>query len=345
MQFSLFFAFQVPPGAGIAWHEPYHDMLACLPRAEELGYHAMYVGTHHAKSDGTCPGPLPVLGAAAAVTSVMKIGTAVLLLPLYAPLKLAEDLAVLDNIARGRLIVGVAPGYVAEEFAVHGIPRAERGGRFEEALDLMITAWTKDQFEFHGRYFQVPPTVMTPKPLQKPYPALWYGVSAKAALRRAAARRAVQIMSPRHGIAELRAHYAPYEEAARACDWTIPARPIIRQVFVADTAARAEGLAAPAIEHLYREIYGRASAAGDRELRDDQGRVITDHQQVGFHTFKQRYIVGTPDFAVAEIRKYQEDLGCTELVCWMHMPGIRGDDAMRSVELFAREVMPAFRAQ
>lgn len=342
MKFGLLFTFQLPPGCGIPWHEPYQDMLQCLPRAEALGYHSMYLATHHVKTDGLCPGPVPVMGAAAAVTKTLKIGTAVLLLPMYAPLKLAEDIAVLDNLAQGRIILGVAPGYVAEEFAAHGIPRAERVGRFEEALDLMITAWTQDEFEFNGKYYQVPRTVMTPKPFQKPYPALWYGVSAKASLRRAAKRHAIQIMSPRHGVEELRAHYVPYEDAARDIGWTIPTKPIIRQVFVAPTQQQAEALAAPAIEHLYREVYGRASAAGDRNLRSDDGSVITDHNQVSFDTFKQRYIVGTPEFAIQEITKYRDGLGCTEMVCWMHMPGIRGRDAQASVELFAREVMPVF---
>jgi alkanesulfonate monooxygenase SsuD/methylene tetrahydromethanopterin reductase-like flavin-dependent oxidoreductase (luciferase family) len=208
---------------------------------------------------------------------------------------------------------------------------------------LMITAWTKDEFEFNGKYYRVPHGIVTPKPVQKPYPALWYGVSAKSSLRRAARRHAVQIMSPRYGVAELKAHYAPYEEEARAIGWNIPERPIIRQVFVAPTMKQAETVAAPAIEHLYREVYGRASADGDRALRNDDGSTITDQQQVSFETFKARYIVGTPEFAIEEIRKYRDGLGCTEMVCWMHMPGIRGKDVMQSVELFAREVMPQFK--
>ena len=345
MKFGLMFTFQLPPGCGIAWSEPYQDMLRCLPRAEELGYRSMYLATHHAKTDGLCPGPLPTLGAAAAVTKTMKIGTAVMLVPMYAPLKLAEDIAVLDNISEGRFILGVAPGYVATEFAAHGIPREERVGRFEEALDLMIAAWTQDEFEFNGKYYRVPRTVMTPKPVQKPYPQIWYGVSAKSSLKRAAKRHAIQIMSPRHGIAELQAHYAPYEAAAQEIGWTIPERPIIRQVFVASTLQKAEALAAPAIEHLYREVYGKASAAGDRVLRNDDGSPITDHHQVNFDTFKARYIVGTPEFAINEIIKYRDGLGCTEMVCWMHMPGIRGADVMTSVELFAQEVMPVFQTE
>mgnify|MGYP005815149309 CR=1 FL=1 len=342
MRFGLLFTFQLPPGCGIPWHAPYRDMLACLPRAEALGYGSAFLATHHAKTDGLCPGPLPTLGAMAAVTKTMRIGTAVLLLPMYAPLKLAEDLAVLDNLAEGRLILGVAPGYVEEEFAAHGIPRAERVSRMEEALDLMITAWTRDEFEFRGRHFEVPHTVMTPKPFQKPHPPIWYGVSATKSLQRAAKRHAIQIMSPRHGIEELHRHFAPYEAAAKEIGWTIPERPIIRQVFVAPTREKAEALAAPAINHLYREVYGRASQSGERVLRNDDGSVITDMNTVDFENLKKRYIVGTPEFAIEEITKYRDALDCTECVCWMHMPGIRGKDALDSVELFAKEVMPAF---
>ena len=306
MKFGLMFTHQLPPGCGIDWNEPYQDMLDCLPRAEALGYESMFMATHHVKTDGLCPGPLIACAGAAAVTKTMRIGTAVLLVPMYAPLKLAEDVAVLDNLSQGRFVFGVAPGYVAEEFAAHGIPREQRVGRFEEALDLMITAWTEDEFEFDGKYYHVPPTVMTPKPMQKPHPPIWYGVSATKSLQRAAKRRhAVQIMSPRHGVDELMHHYAPYEAAAADIGWDIPERPIIRQVFVAKTTAEAEAIAAPAVNHLYREVYGKASAAGDRVLRADDGSVITDHDQVGFENFKDRYIIGDPDFAIESIKRYE----------------------------------------
>lgn len=342
MKFGLLFAFQVPPDSGVSWQEPYRDMLDCLPRAEALGYSSSFQVSHHAQKDGLCPGPLVAVAGAAAVTREMRVGTGVLLVSLYAPLKLAEDVAVLDNLSGGRFVFGVAPGYVTQEFEAHGIPREERVGRFEEALDLMTLAWTQDRFSFDGKYFRVPETQLTPKPAQRPHPPIWYGVSAKASLRRAAKRRAVQIMSPRHGIPELIQHYSVYEEAARAEGWEIPERPIIRQVFVAETQRDAEERAAPAVSYLFRELYGAASAAGDRVLRSDDGSAITDSDQVGFENFKGRYIIGDPDFAIAKIKEYEAAVRPSEMICWMHMPGIRGADAMRSVELFAREVMPHF---
>lgn len=342
MKFGLLFSQQVPPGSGITWQQPYAEMLACLPEAEDLGYDSCFQVSHHAQKDGLCPGPLIACAGAAAVTKRMRIGTGVLLVPLYAPLKLAEDVAVLDNLSGGRFVFGVAPGYVQSEFDAHGIPRAERVGRFEEALDLMTRAWTEDTFSFEGKYYRVPETRLTPKPAQAPHPPIWYGVSAKSSLRRAAKRRAVQIMSPRHGPEELIEHFKPYEEAAAAEGWTIPERPIIRSVFVADTMEKAEAIAAPALNYLFTELYGAASAAGDRVLRAADGSVITDKHQVGFENFKNRYIIGDPAFAIEQLALYRDAVSPTEVVCWMHLPGIGAEDAMSSVRLFAKEVMPHF---
>lgn len=342
MKFGLLFSHQIPPGSGIPWNAPYQDMLRCLPRAEELGYASAFQVSHHVQKDGLCPGPLVALGAAAAVTRRMRIGTGILLVPLYAPLKLAEDVAVLDNVSNGRFVLGVAPGYVSEEFAAHGVPRNQRVGRLEESLDLMALAWREERFSFDGRYYRVPDACLTPKPLQRPHPPIWYGVSAPASIRRAARRHAVLVASPRHGIAELKEHFRIYDEAARAHGFQPAERPVMRQVFVGETRKAAEKAAEPAVSYLYRELYGAKSAQGERELRTDDGRVITDRAQATYEALKDRYAIGDPDDVHASLARCATELGATELVCWMHMPGIGGDDAMRSVELFAKEVMPRF---
>lgn len=342
MKFGLLFAYQNPLDSGIPWYEPYEDMLGSLPRAENLGYSSAFQASHHAQKDGFCPSPLIAMAGAAAVTDQIRIGTAVLLVPLYAPLKLAEDVAVLDNLSGGRFTLGVAPGYVTEEFLAHNVPRSERVGRFEEALDVMILAWRGEPFSFNGKYYTTDEARVTPPTVQKPHPPIWYGVSASNSLRRAVDRRAVQIMSPRHGISELKEHYNVYDKAARKASWQPPDRPIIRQVFIAPTKERAEALASPAVNYLYRELYGKASAAGDRVLRGDDGQIINESEAVEFEGFKQRYIIGDPEYAIEEITKYDAALHPTEMICWMHMPGIRGSDVDASMELFAKEVIPEF---
>ena len=345
MKFGLFFAFQVVPGTGVGLGEPYRDMLDCLPRAEELGYESAFVASHHVQPDGWTPSPLVALAAAAGRTERMRLGTGALLVPLYAPFKLAEDVAVLDNVSGGRVVLGVAPGYVSEEFLAHGVAREDRVARMEEALDLLVAAWTQERFSFRGRFFGVEPeTTLTPKPVQEPHPPIWYGVSAAGSLRRAARRGCVLLASPRHELFELVEHFRVYDEACAAAGFAPEERPVIREVFVADTQEQAERLAAPGIEYLFRELYGAKSAQGERPLRTDSGELITDKQQVDFESLKNRFVIGDPDFAIRQIERYREELGATELICWMHVPGVRGTDALRSVELFAREVMPAFGA-
>jgi alkanesulfonate monooxygenase SsuD/methylene tetrahydromethanopterin reductase-like flavin-dependent oxidoreductase (luciferase family) len=336
MRFGLMFSHQVPPGSGIGPEAPYRDMLRCLPRAEELGYESVFQVSHHVQPDGLCPSPLIAMAGAAAVTERMRIGTGCLLVPLYAPLKLAEDVAVLDCLSGGRFVFGVAPGYVSEEFAAHGVPREQRVARFWEALDLCQAAWTQETFSFDGRFFDVCETSVTPKPVQTPVP-VWYGLSGPKSLARAAGRGGVLMPSPRHGVEEIRAHLDVWRAAGGAVD-TLP---VMREVFIAETTAKAEELAAPAVTYLFRELYGKKSAAGERVLRDDAGRVVDAQEQVDFEHFKARYVIGDPDFAIAEVARLRDELGATDVLCWMHLPGIAAADAMRSVELFAREVLPA----
>ena len=220
----------------------------------------MQVVEHHFQADGHNPAPMVVLAAAAGATERIGIGTNALLVSLYNPVKLAEDIAVLDNISGGRLSLVVAPGYVREEFDGLMVPYDERFKRFEEALDLMQAAWTNETFSFDGRFFRVPETRLSPKPVQSPHPPLSYGVSGPLLLRRAARRRCALTASPRHTVGELQEHYAAYTAAALDAGWTPAERPVMRGVFVAPTREEAREIAAPAVTHLFRELYGKHSA-------------------------------------------------------------------------------------
>src|SRR5438309_1194484 len=241
MRFGLFFAFQVVPGTDVPLDEPYRDMLECLPRAEELGYGSVFVASHHVQPDGWTPSPLVALGGAAARTERMRLGTGALLVPLYAPFKLAEDVATLDNLSGGRVVLGVAPGYVSEGVQAPDVPRDERVARMEETLDLLQAAWTQESFSFRGRFFTVEPeTSLAPKPVQRPHPPIWYAVSAPASLRRATKRGSVLLPSPRHELFELEEHFRLYDETCAAAGYEPEERPVIREVFVAESHERAE---------------------------------------------------------------------------------------------------------
>jgi len=342
MKFGLMYSFIIPPQAKMSHLDTFRELDELLPLAEELGYDAFHTTEHHFQFNGWAPSPLVVLAKAAGLTQRMRLVTNILVVPLYEPLRLVEDVLTLDNLCDGRLTLGVSPGYVSEEFDAFGVPHGERFRRFEELLDLLQTAWAKDPFSFAGRYYRVPETRLVPRPVQSSLP-IWYGVSGPKLLERAVQRRCPVVASPRHTVEELQGHYAHYEVAARAAGWETRERPVIREVFVAPTTARAEALAGPAVTHLFG-LYGRKSAEGERELRNDRGELIRDEAQVDFKSFASRYIIGDPETARRQLQALRDALRPTELICRMQLPGIPTRDFETSLRLFAEEVMPAFRA-
>lgn len=148
--------------------------------ADRLGFQSVSFMEHHASSDGYLPSPIVMAAAAAARTQRMDIGV-IVLLPLYDPLRAAEDLAVLDIIARGRLRITAIAGYREEEYAQFGLDFRQRPSRMERGLAALKSAWTGETFEFEGRQVRV-----LPRPVQTPRPDLVLGGSSKAAAERAA---------------------------------------------------------------------------------------------------------------------------------------------------------------
>lgn len=159
----------------------YDACLEICAWADARGISGASLSEHHGTDDGYLPSPVPLASAIAARTSHLRIMIAALLVPMYDPVKLAEDLVVLDHISRGRATTTAGIGYRAEEFEMFGIPYAERARIFEEKIEVMLKAWSGERFEWRGRPLQV-----TPAPYTKPHPPLLMGGQSPAASRRAA---------------------------------------------------------------------------------------------------------------------------------------------------------------
>ncbi|MFA1547140.1 TIGR03619 family F420-dependent LLM class oxidoreductase [Actinomadura chokoriensis] len=177
------------PGSG-AWATPENQSLVAR-RAEELGYHSLWtlqrVLTPAGSDDLTyraVPDPLVTLSYLAGRTSRVRLGVAIVNLPFVAPAILAKQAATLDRVSGGRLDLGLGLGWMPEEFAAAGAPMARRGARAEEFLAVMRGLWSGAATEFHGEFFDFPPVVMEPPPVQSPLPVLLGGAS-EPALRRA----------------------------------------------------------------------------------------------------------------------------------------------------------------
>ncbi len=335
------FTMQLPPGSPKTHADLYAEMLDTVKLAEELGFESAWLAEHHFQEDGICPSVLVTASAMAARTSKIRIGTSMLLLPLYRPVTIAEDVAVLDNISAGRVILGVATGYRPSEFAGRGEERSGREKRMEEQLEVILKAWTRDSFSHKGAYYQVPEMSVTPKPAQKPHPPIWMGASTKAGCRRTAQWASSIVASPRHHLNEIREHFSLYRSYLKEMNKQPEHFAVIREIYVAETTKKAEEEARDAIMYIHAGMYGKY--ADVRPLTDDQGRPVQGGEaSTTWDTHKQRFMVGAPDDIIQEIERYQRELGMDYLIGWMDFPGVDPAMTRKSMRLFAEEVMPHF---
>ena len=171
MKFGLFYRLPCATTQDAATR--YRETIEQIVYAEELGFDTAWLAELHFNPRfSIMPAPLLVAAALAQRTSRIRLGTAVLLLPLQHPLRTAEEAAVVDLLSQGRVELGVGRGMIAIHFQGFNIPREESRERFEEALTIITRAWTHETVQFNGKYFQVPETAVVPKPVQKPHPPL-----------------------------------------------------------------------------------------------------------------------------------------------------------------------------
>ena len=179
--FALRFDFRNPEIAGTVPADRYAAALEMAEWADELGCISIVLSEHHGSPDGYLPSPIPMAAAMAARTKQVRLGIAALIAPFHEPLRLAEDLIVLDHLSKGRIDLVLAGGYVREEFAMFGVPMRERPARVTEAVHALKGAFTGKPFSYRGRTVQV-----TPGPYQPNGPAVILGGASEAAARRAA---------------------------------------------------------------------------------------------------------------------------------------------------------------
>jgi alkanesulfonate monooxygenase SsuD/methylene tetrahydromethanopterin reductase-like flavin-dependent oxidoreductase (luciferase family) len=263
------------------------------------------------------------------------LGTDILVAPFYHPVRLAEDVALLDVMSGGRFTLGIAIGYKPDEFALYGAELERRGARFEEQLQIMKGLWTEERLDFKGRYYTVQGR-LEPRPLTKPHPPIWVGGWGELALKRAATLADNWIPGPTADLKRLVEGKRTFLENRRVAGRAEPVSewPLTRDVIIADTEEKARELAEAHIMVAYRKEY----AGGWRHPFIDAG-IATDLERL----MADRFIIGGPDQCVRQIRRFVEQYGMTHLICRLFFPGMPHAHIMRELELLSREVMPAFR--
>jgi alkanesulfonate monooxygenase SsuD/methylene tetrahydromethanopterin reductase-like flavin-dependent oxidoreductase (luciferase family) len=304
----------------------------------DLGYDLVALGQHHLASPYQQPSSVPFLARLAAETGSMRIGILVFLLPLHNPVDIAEQVATLDAISHGRMIVGVGLGYRPEECAAFGISMAERVPRLLEGLEVMRRLWTQTEVEFSGRYYKVPRSRSTIRTVQQPHPPIWMAANQDVAVRRVGQLGYPWIMNPHVTLDLLQHQIALYRQTLTEAGHPFPDElPVLREAFVAPTREQAWAEAGPFLASKYQvyQTWGQ-----DRVVPADQtfARPLEE-------LARDRFIIGTPDDLAAEAHRYATHLGVTTLILRIQWAGMDQTRILAQIRLIGEQVLPALGAQ
>ena len=296
--------------------------------ARRYGFHSLWSGAGYLNNDFH---PMLLLSRVAAEAPGLELGM-VGLLPLYHPVEAAEQIATLDVISGGRFVLAPALGWRDFQFEGFGIPKSERLSRFREVLATMKELWTEERVTHHGPHFHMEDVPGAGKTLQQPYPRIYIAANQDRGVVRAARQSDGWLISSRSTLPTIRRQVQIYRDAVQAAGkpgyisaW--------REMFVAETREEAIRIARPHVEWLYRD---RAASGHSQELPEaDRIDVAFDQVLAG------RFIIGSPEECVAEVKQYAE-LGIEELILRCQWPGMPNADSLKAVELFGKEVLPAF---
>ena len=337
MNFGLFCEW---PNPGIRkWKTLFEEGVEHIQYSEEVGFDYCLIAEHHFSNYGNSPAPLLQALQIGQRTRKLKIATGILVLPIWDPLRLAEEVAVLDNLVDGRFICGIGRGYQPHEMARFGISLDESRQRTLETVDVLVKAWTQDEsFTYAGEHINIDhPTTVWPKPLQKPHPPFWIAGTSVESMKLAAERDMMPITTGLLGAAGMRAHLGALVHfrmgLGKPVDNIELGMQAITHVAETDEEARAQ--------LSYARWQNRAGRALNR-LEVENGRVQVGPYQgeLDDDGFMQRLFFGSPDTVIRKFREAAE-LGVTHVSNWMMFGGIEHEKIMKSVRLMGEEVIPA----
>jgi probable F420-dependent oxidoreductase len=331
--FGLYAAIGDPP-RGARLRQCIEQVCAEAQLAEQVGFDTILVGEHHQHRDGFLPSPLIVSTAVAARTQKIRIGTGILLLPLYHPVHVAEDAATLDIISNGRLVLGVGMGYQAGDFAAFGIPPRQRVSRLEEGIDIIRACWTQDSVSYEGKQFRLDQVAVYPKPLQQPHPPIWVGAMADESIRRAAQYGDAWLTGITQPMPNIIRHTQTYK--ASAGEAQRPAHVILmRDAWVAETRQQAADEYGPEVIAAYKYYWQSHSLS----FRDNRSEAEFTLEKMA----PDRIILGSPEEVVDQLRHWQEATGAERFIFRLrqaHSGGPSHDKILRAIRLFGEKVIP-----
>ena len=295
---------------------------------DQTGYDAVWLAEHHFSSFSVCPSVHMMGTMAAARTKRLRIGTAVSLAPFYNPLRLAEEVALLDVLSGGRVNWGAGRGFERSEFAAFGIPGEESAPRFHEAVEIVLKAWTNQRLSYNGQFHQYENVEVLPKPIQTPHPPVWMAASSDPAIDWAAGLGFSILMDPHASFADLIRKRRRYTAGLNAAGFTDAGRdiPMARLIAVDESAEKARAVAKRVAEWTIAAYVGNTANVRQGPPRDWGGK-----DPVDFY-LEDVMIHGSPESVVDQLQNFGEKIGMNYLMA-APMSG-------RSFRLLTDKVLP-----
>jgi alkanesulfonate monooxygenase SsuD/methylene tetrahydromethanopterin reductase-like flavin-dependent oxidoreductase (luciferase family) len=324
---------------GVPLDTQFQQKIELLQAAERLGFRGYHIAEHHLTPLDMAPSPNVFLAALAQATRKLRIGTMVYILPLYHPVRLIQEICMLDNLSSGRLDVGIGRGIRAIEHEWFGLTPAESRARTEETLQILVKAMSSGNLAYSGSYYQIPDAPLDMLPKQRPYPPLWYAGGLEFAGRRHLnflTRSAEEVarywdLVDQHSDADGRANQHVVTRVAG----------ITKHVVIRNTVAEAVAVARRAWVAFQRNFAATS-------LRLPDGRTVTPNED--FDSVMRdgsRLLIGTPamvrEFVEASLERLRgrPSFYFAPALQWGDMSF---EESLESMELLAAEVMPRFVA-
>ncbi|HUS98210.1 MAG TPA: LLM class flavin-dependent oxidoreductase [Hyphomicrobiaceae bacterium] len=323
---------------------------ACL--AERLGFDSVWLTEHSFTGESVYCDPIPFASALAMKTERVRIGFAVIQMPLRHPVRLATQLSLLDNLCKGRLDVGIGRGTIFNEyeFVGYGLRSYDSRERMAEGLEIMLRAWTDTPLQYKGKYYDVSLPELRPRPYQLPHPPIWHSVVSPASFEDCG-RRGVPIMTLRLPVPVLKERLALYEcglattTLDKATQKELRRKAAVwRHVYVAESAAQAEDELSKALlegrHHMNsaRQAFNPPDFRIDKKFLNDWTNSNSSDADALKFTLAST-VCGTPAQVHQQLVELK-DIGVEHLLCQMSFGYLGHDRIQRSMHLFAEQVMP-----
>jgi len=327
----------------LALPELYEQRLRLIECADQNGFYCYHIAEHHASPLNMTPSPNLFLAAAAQRTQRIRLGTLVYVLPVYNPLRLAEEICMLDNLSRGRLDVGVGRGISPIELSFFNLDVRDSREMFREALDALVGALSTGKLSYEGRYFSFKGVDLQIEPFQRPYPPLWYPTNSSDSMAWLA-QEGLHTVVHYQSMPTIRELFDLYRrlwnehsnnQARLNAHVREPLYGISRHVYVGKTDAQAWADAKIALAQFNENTSYLQSIRGDNKRKE----YLSDFEA---RRADGLYIAGSPDTVRQEVKNHLEITGSNYFVSSFAFGNLSTEQALNSMRRFAEEVMPAF---